>query len=276
MRTKEIRLRTFAVHVWLIGLLVVVHIVCRATPLLGLLPQLPLSSLFDLGEEQSIPNVFSAVALVGASGAALFAAQCTREADIRLRGGWYLIAALLLFLGVDEGAGIHDRLSLNLPGKLQLHGVFYIGWVLPYLFVLAGCSIALLRVAVVLPSNTRRRLFIAALIYVASAMGLEAFEALIFESASAGGPLQSVNQYAVNAQPLMIILVTIEEAGEMLAVALALRAILIYIEEDLGVVALSVDWAPVMPSSQVDVIRTASNPSTVSRANPTPVRLDTM
>jgi hypothetical protein len=74
----------------------------------------------------------------------------------------------------------------------------------------------------------------------------------------------------------MIILVTMEEAGEMLAVALALRAILIYIERDLGVVALSVDWAPVMPSTQVDMTQTASNPSALSRANPTHVRLDTM
>lgn len=240
MLLPRLRSRTFKVHVGIIGLLVALHLLQESVPLLGR-GRIPLGSAFDLVEEMSIPNFFSALALAVTSAAAALVAQQHGGANSPLRRGWYLIAILLLFIAFDEGSNIHDRLSLAVQERLNLGGVFYIGWILPYLILLAFCSVALLRVALGLPTEDRLRLFVASLVYVVSAMGMEAAEALLFENAAAGGTLRSVNQYLVNAQPRMILLVTIEEAGEMLGVALALRAILIYLEQELGVTAFSIE-----------------------------------
>ena len=65
-------------------------------------------------------------------------------------------------------------------------------------------------------------------------MGVEMLEAVLMDRSTQGG-LESVDFGAVNRTPEMILLVTIEELLEMLSVALALRALLIHLVQELGV-----------------------------------------
>lgn len=238
MQLHALRLKIFRYHCMIIVGLIILHLSQEVAQLANL-RHVSLTRSFDFVEESSVPNFFSALALFFAGIVALVIASQHRHSGKLLRNGWYLITGLLIFLSFDEGAAIHDRLSLSVQEKLDLSGVFYIGWILPYALLLVVCLVPLARVAIELPSKTRMRLFVAATVYVFSAMGFEALEGLILEHSAAGGPLSSVNQTVANAQPLMIALATIEEAGEMLGVALAIRAMLMYLETDIGIVGLS-------------------------------------
>lgn len=145
----------------------------------------------------------------------------------------------LAFVAVDEGAGLHDRLSIPLQRWFATSGVFYIGWILPYLVLVALVASRCVPLLLKLPRRTALRLVSAGALYVAAAMGLEMAEALVmYGAAGESVALGDSDLYSIVRTPLMTGLVTLEEMGEMLAVALLLRALLLHLVGDLGVSAI--------------------------------------
>jgi len=232
---RDLADRVFALHLALIAALLSGHVMAHALyPVVDHQVFIDILKKLDLVEENSVPNFLSAAALLAGAGVAALIAQTSRLRDLKTTAGWFIAAAALLLLGVDEGAGLHDLLADPLQGILQTRGLLFIGWVIPYAVLTCVVAYMLLPLAGTLSPATRNRLVLAAGVYVAGAMGLEMVEAVLMDNSTTGG-FASVDLAAVNSEPAMVILVTIEEVLEMFAVALAFRALLIHLTQELGV-----------------------------------------
>jgi hypothetical protein len=228
--------KVFRFHLGLIAALLAIHLAAKLiyfgagnANLFGFAP------LFDLVSEQSVPNFFSAAALMGVAGAAGLIARTQALRGERLKGQWRFVTLVALFLAFDEGAAIHDRLTVPVQSLLNSHGLLFVGWVIPYSALVLVTAYLMWPLARSLPVPIRNQLIVAAGIYVASALGLEMVEAAQMDRATAGDSVTDVDGWAINHTPSMVALVTIEETGEMLGVALALRALLSYLTDNLGV-----------------------------------------
>ena len=92
--------------------------------------------LFDLDLEANLPTFFNC-ALFFLCAALLYVSG--RDQEVSLRRGWYLLAGVFAFLGVDEGSQIHEKFML-FTLRLLNHGaqtgtdmgLFYYAWVIPY------------------------------------------------------------------------------------------------------------------------------------------------
>lgn len=231
--------RLFRHHCVLILVLLALHLISRAV-YFARGEESYLMSTFNFLEETSVPTVVSTAALLAAAAVAGLIAAHARQNASGLAGGWTLIALCLAFVAVDEGAGLHDRLSIPLQRLFATSGVFYIGWLLPYLVLVAFVALRCVPLLFKLPRRTTLRLVAAGALYVAAAMGLEMAESLVmYGTAGEGVALADIDLHSIDRTPLMIGLVTVEEVGEMLAVALLLRALLLHLVGDLGVSAVA-------------------------------------
>lgn len=194
---------------------------------------LGLAPLFDLNQEASVPTFFSAGALGAAALAAAAVASASRQP--RLKAGWIFAALCLAFMTVDEGVGLHDRLAIPLQQQFGTTDFLFIGWLPVYIAVVALAGLVFVPLARALPRRTAVRLVAAGAVYLACAMGIEMIESQMMYAASGGAALSTLDFHAFGWRPSYLVWVTIEETGEMLAVALALRALLLHLGDDLGV-----------------------------------------
>jgi len=188
-----------------------------------------LRAVFDLDREHSLPNLLSAFAIAVTAAAAAFAAYAADGDDQRIiRRGWVITACVMLFLALDEGAGLHDVLSGKVGQALVeggTRGILFSAWVIPYSFAFVATAAILSRFALALPKETFWGLLVAGWIYAGAAIGLELPEGYVADqSLIAGLTLESIDNL-----PIMVVMHTFEETGEMLGFALALRTVLRYI-----------------------------------------------
>lgn len=141
-----------------------------------------ISAILSLSGERTIPSLYSA-ALFFVIGA-LACEGAARTARPAPKLGWYLIAVVAVFLGVDEAISIHENISalINDPMRAALrtmhfdHPALHWTWVIPY------AALALVVAAVSLPwfatLGFAARIYItsAAATYLAGAVGVEMLE----------------------------------------------------------------------------------------------------
>ena len=256
MAVKQVQLTVagiFKAHLSIIGILLHADSATKAIYLAdGNRDLLRLVSLFDMAKERSFPNFISAAALLVTAAAAFLISRVSPSRRGALVNGWRLSAAILLFLAFDEGVSLHDRLAVPGQALMHSHGIFFIGWILPYLALLILCGLLLLPFAVALPRPVMFRLMAAAIVYVGASMGLEMIEGLLMERSIDGASLVQVDQEAVNNTLSMVLLVALEESGEMLGVALALRALLLHLGDLCPTWRLTL--ANIAPSAAIDEI----------------------
>ena len=96
------------------------------------------------------------------------------------RSGWCLMAAIFVFLGIDEGSQIHEKFVffthrlLGHEGKSAIElGWFYYALVIPYGLAAIGLLVLLSRWLLNLDPKLRRGLLISGAIYVFGAVFLE-------------------------------------------------------------------------------------------------------
>lgn len=225
--------RVFRLHCAAIVALVLVHVGFKVLffatdhdQVLGLAP------LFDLNQEASVPTFFAAAALMAAAAAA---AAATVASPQRLKAGWAFATLCLAFMAVDEGVGLHDRLAIPLQQRLGTTDLLFIGWLPVYLALVAVAGAVLLPFARALPRRTAVRLVMAGAVFLGCAMGIEMVESHLMYRAAGGAALSTLDFHAFGRTPAYLVWVTVEEAGEMLGVALALRALLLHLVDELGV-----------------------------------------
>jgi hypothetical protein len=168
--------------------------------------------LLHLDGERNVPAQFSALLLLLNAG--LFAVW-GRLKVVRTRAFWLLCAAVFALLACDELFELHERIGTALRGALHLTGLLYYAWVLPY----AAATLLLTALAVPalfrLPPATRRRLALAAAVYLGGALGMEMLGGFVLSSLGAGrGSL------------LYLACVTLEESLEIAGLVLLTNALL--------------------------------------------------
>lgn len=254
MDTASISLRHMPSRIFTVHLLVILLFLIAHSVVIFMVSGLDSETLtkagrvLDMEEENSIPNFFSAFMLMITAGVAALIAIHHRKDRFKLWLSWCLAALTIAFLSFDEGAALHDRLAVAVQEAAQTSGMFYIGWTLPYLLVVIAAMPAAWPLLRSLPPRTMLRLIMAGALYVLSALGLEMIEGAVLErSVPPGMNLREALDYGVPWE--WAVLVTFEEAGEMIAVALALRALLLHLTEDLGYSSLTVSKAAVTQPS---------------------------
>ena len=175
-----------------------------------------LLALFNMNHEISIPTWFSQVLLLTAAGVALVNGAVRRAQGKRYAIHWTIIAAILLFMSLDEGSQVHEIATKPLQNALNAHGSL-----LHYTWILAASALIVVVVAIFvrfwwrLPAQTRVLTFAAAAVFITGAIGFEVLGGYVARSVSTGMKLVGVNM--------------LEETFEMLGATLAIYAFLVFL-----------------------------------------------
>jgi hypothetical protein len=176
---------------------------------------------FYVDLEANVPAWFSSV-LLGMAAALLTVIACIKLqqwAPYALH--WGALAILFLALSADEIAGFHELPIDPMRRAFNTRGLLYYGWVVPGALFVLGVGAAMIGFLRHLPRDTRRRMMLAGCVYVGGALGVE-----MLSGAQADAAGEENFTYAL--------IVTLEEALEMLGIVLFLYAIIDHIHQHLG------------------------------------------
>ncbi len=168
--------------VFVAGVLVVIHLLGVVSTyafghgnVFGLVP------FFNLDLEGNAPTWFSSVLAV--VGAALFLLLWRQVlVDGKRSRAWLFLSFIFVYISIDEFTAIHERIILPVREGLDLSGLFYFAWVVPYGLAVAIIAVALAPFLRRLELEARRRFIVAAVVYLSGALGLELIGGRLFES----------------------------------------------------------------------------------------------
>jgi len=119
----------------------------------------------SLSYEQNLPTWFSSSLLLLCS----IAAGTIAAARSSMRWHWWGMSFVAGWMSLDEAAEIHEHLS----GHFDTHGVLYFDWVIPAALIVLALAVLYIPFVRRLDAVTRKRLVIAATIYVGGALIME-------------------------------------------------------------------------------------------------------
>lgn len=172
-----------------------------------------LLALWSVDAEVSIPTWYGQSILLVAAGLLFLIAKTVRR-DKRY---WYILAVVVLFASIDEGASVHELLIVPLRELLSISaGPLYYTWVIVYGLGLLAAMLFFLRFFGRLLRKTRLLLIAALTVFLAGALGMEMIGGWIISQ-----PDIDWQYYALS--------VGLEELLEMLGVAILIYALLDYL-----------------------------------------------
>lgn len=131
------------------------------------------NELFNLGNEANFPTLYSTAMFAAGALLMLVVGLKNRQEGLRDAGRWLVLAAVFLFLSVDESASIHEKISNPVQRWTGAQGYFYYAWVLVWgpaaVLFLASYIPFLLR----LPRKTAGLFALGGAIFLVSAVGTE-------------------------------------------------------------------------------------------------------
>jgi hypothetical protein len=178
------------------------------------------------GESNNLPNWYQSSALLLSSfilAITAFVKKAEGEANVR---HWAFLSLTFAYLSLDELVSIHEQATLPLRYAFDLHGIFYLSWVIPAAVLLVVFFGLYVKFLWFLPTETRWLMIAAGGVYVFGAVGvemvgarfLELHEARIMDSAATGS---IVFQYAL--------MIAAEEFFEMAGIVIFIYVLLSYI-----------------------------------------------
>lgn len=189
-----------------------------------------LRARFNLGGEGNIPAKYAALQLCMAAGLLLLLFHEARRAGRRFAWHWLVLAAVFMFLAIDEYFQVHERFSAPTHRLLGYENVLKFAWVLPYGALVAVFAAAFLRFWRELPRDARRGVALAAAVYVGGALGVEIIGSLI---ATRWGEESLL--YALE--------VVVEEAMELAGIVLFITVLAGLLRDRVGRITLQLDAA---------------------------------
>ncbi len=180
-----------------------------------------LGPMFDLDDEANLPTLFASLAMLFAA-VVMMTISRFDGVDSMHRRYWIFLAMVFFVIGVDETISLHELVGNIFDTRFDTSGYLYYSWVIPYFFLSLGLFLISLRFLLQLPVKVRVLMVSAGLLYVLGAIGLEAVSARHDELHGA-----DTLTYAVVS--------TFEEIFELSGVAIFIYALLLYVEEEHGV-----------------------------------------
>ncbi len=179
-----------------------------------------LIATFDLNVENNVPTFFSTFILVAC--AVLLSVIASQPRVTPKAGYWKWLAIIFVFLAVDEDASLHELLIGPVGDTLQVTGLLYFAWIIPYGLAVLIIGLLYVRFVWSLPVQTRRLFIAAGSLYLGGALGVE----------SVGGWYFS--QHGEEEDLAYSLLVAVEESLEMSGVILFIYALLDFLRDQLA------------------------------------------
>ena len=206
--------RIFRRHLGVIAMLLALYVVSSAASLatgrdnlFGIVP------MFNLDAEFNAPALFSAAALAFAATLAWTTGTLRQDGDPRQGRRWRFLGAVIAFLALDEALQLHEKIGIRFD-LLHMAGQNY-SWLVPYGIAVGIFATVFLSFLLRLPPRTRNGLIGAGTVFVGGAAGME----------FVGGQVADALGHASIGYRATIL---VEEAAEMLGVALLIRTVLEY------------------------------------------------
>ncbi|MCI5219231.1 MAG: hypothetical protein D3914_08580 [Candidatus Electrothrix sp. LOE2] len=187
---------------------------------------LELTGYFDLDIENNIPSFYSAFAILLCS-LLFFCISSLEKKQGRKRRYWLGLACVFLFLAFDEAFALHEGLGdlteeyLQRTEILQVGGLLYFPWIIPYSLLTTILGLLYFHFILSLPRKTTVLLILSAIIFLTGA---------VFFDMLGGREAELNGYYSIT----YTVLYTIEEFLEMNGIVLLMYTLLDYIEQQYG------------------------------------------
>jgi hypothetical protein len=199
-------------------------LVLRHDYLYGVVP------FFDLNGERNFPAMYSAVSMIICAaflGLIGFVKRKQRQPYAR---HWLFFGVVFLYLAVDEFLQLHDKLHAPMVRWLHLHGLLFVGWVVPY--AVAGLILAAVYFNFVrrLPRRTLILFLTAGIVYVTGAAVIEAVSG------------RHLEQFGIDST--YVLTYTVEEMLELFGILIFIYALASYIDRELKDLRIRITSSP--------------------------------
>ena len=172
----------------------------------------------DVDAENAVPSWFSTLDLFFC--ALLVVSIAARERGSRFARSWWLLAAGMAYLSLDETIGVHEFVNDKLAGAQS--SASQVIWVVPATIALVIVAIGFVGLLAHLPAKYRRTFVLAGALFVFATIGLETVGGAIVD---AHGGKHNPNAFA---NLPYVAETTTEELLEMIAVAMFACALASY------------------------------------------------
>lgn len=193
-----------------------------------------LRPLFNLNAENNVPSIFSGLAILGCA-VILFVLYFRYKATERSGSTFFMLFGFLfVYLACDETFSFHEKLTDVGSRMTDASGIFYFVWVVPgslLAFVVFLCSLGFLYRT---DSRTRNLMVLSGAIFVGGALGVEALSGWRIDTLG----INLATVYGKTPDLGHFLLSTVEEAMEMLGIALFAYALLLHHERHFGTLVL--------------------------------------
>ncbi len=184
--------------------------------------------LFNVDFEMNVPTFYQVLVLLVAVALLVIIAILKRHARAPYVLHWWLLALGFFVIANDEFYALHEKLSEPLRRWLGLEtmGALHFAWVIPAIVLVVVLAIFYIPFLKHLDRSTRTRFFVAALIYLGGALGVEMIGGQYAEAHGTWNLTYSL-------------ITTVEEGMEMAGSVLFVDALLRYLEVEYGAVHLA-------------------------------------
>lgn len=179
---------------------------------------LGLQRLFYVGNESNVPTWYSSAQLAMAALLLVAIAVDARARRAPFAKAWAFLALIFFYISLDEVSQIHEHWGMAFDGVVERQGIFFRRWVVAGIPIVLALGAFFSRFVFSLPVRTRNRMIVSGAVYVGAALGMELVEGWWFTHRTLGLTIELIN--------------TIEESGEMIGIALFVRTLLLYIQEE--------------------------------------------
>ena len=199
-------------------------------------PRFPLRDFFvfvlSVNEEKSVPTVFNFLLHVLSAILVLAVTVLKRRAVGHYPWRWVLLFLIFLYTASDEILVLHERIGTRLHEQIHTTGALFYAWLIPGAGFVLLVTVLELRLVLDLPAPIRRLAIASACIFVGGALGVETLESM----EASGRALNTLRWELLGG---------IEEGMEMAGLSLFIYAMLRYVQEHLGGLALTLPAAEV-------------------------------
>ena len=172
-------------------------------------------NVFNLNLEGNVPTLFSSLQLMVAALLLSGIAHCHRQ-RAQACVLWYFLAAIFIFLAIDEAASLHENLTVSVRTTLETSGYFYYAWVIPYGLAVLLLAALFTKFLLGLPRTSMALFMVSGAIYLTGTLGFEMLGGNYTSQPGAGEITYSV-------------IYTVEETLEMVGIAIFIFALMKYI-----------------------------------------------
>jgi len=129
--------------------------------------------MFDVDKESNIPTYLQGIFMLFCSLLLFTIAKFKSVSGERYIKHWYFLAAIFIYLSIDELVSIHELLILPLRIATDAKGIFYFSWLIAFIPIVIIIGASYIHFLLHLNNKTRNLFIISAAFFLGGAIGME-------------------------------------------------------------------------------------------------------